>query len=147
MSVTQAKDEWKFEFHTGTITTTRVRKEIEQGAKDDLASVVLRLVLTKPEAKIVEESASHQNAVRNREVPDGSNVAEDNTGNNRQTVGVQVPPRLLVRIGGSRLGDHRIGTGGTEPIPIGDYRVASWETDRRNDDFQVVTLNLLYAGN
>lgn len=123
LSESASGSQWEFAFHTGTIATKRVHQEIQGAASKGKTGKQLTLTLTPEQVKVLEESASHLNAVRIREVPDGPNLAEDNTSNDRNTVTVTSPD--------------------PDVFASGDYRVSEWETSWRNEDFYRVALRLV----
>jgi hypothetical protein len=123
LAETASAGEWGFRFNTGEFATSRVHQEMQAGASASVRTQTLQLILEPEEVKVLEESASHLNAVRVREVPDGENVVEDNTAENRNTVFVDSPNE--------------------EVFESGDYRVKEWRTNWMNDDFYQITLSLL----
>jgi len=127
LSETAATGEWLFTFDTGSIATAKVSAEDLAGiGKGGTTGKRLSLLLDKEQATVIEESASKQAAVRTREVPDGSNVSEDNSAGDENTVTVTSPD--------------------TDTFADGDYVVQEWETTMLNDDFQRVRLTLKTAG-
>lgn len=125
LAETAATGEWEFQFETGTIATKRVHQEIKGQASEGVAGKQLRLVLEPDQVKVLEESASHLEGVRVREVPDGENVAEDNTATERNTVHIVSPNQ--------------------DVLSTGDYRVTGWKTEFVNEDFYRVNLSVMSA--
>lgn len=112
--------EWTFEFDTGTIATSRVSAELDAVGKNGTPGKRLTLILDNDQATVLEESASKLAAVRIREVPDGDNVAEDNSEGDTNTVTVSSPD--------------------TDTFPDGSYVVQEWETTMQNNDWQRVRI-------
>lgn len=121
---TRSSSEWLFEFEAGSFATKRVSAELGQQGKDGVEGPSLELTLTNEQAQILEESAGRQGGVTVHEVPDGSNVVEDNSPNGGNTVTITTP---------DSAGDA---------ISSGTYIVREWETSRRNDDWQTVQVSL-----
>jgi len=123
---TPSGGDWKFDFSTGTIATPRVRADVGGGASKGTQAKRLRLILTDKQVQVLEESASLLNAVRIREVPDGANVAEDNSPGDQNTVTVASPNENV--------------------FESGEYVVDEWETVMQNDRFHKVTLTVNSSG-
>lgn len=124
-SETAGSTEWLFEFHSGTIATDRVTPEQETAV--DVAEDVesLQLVLTAEQVLVLETSASYPDAVSVVEVPDGENLAEDNSSADRQTVTVTAPSPAKEDV-----------------LASGDYVVVDWTSTRLDSDSYEVTLDL-----
>lgn len=108
-----------------TIATNKVEQQIKAGGAVGVGSKKLRVIFDATQTQVFEESASRLNAVRIRNVPDGQNVAEDNSPRNRNTVHIFSPD--------------------TDVIATGDYRVVDWETEELNADFYAIDIELFRA--
>ena len=119
---TVGSGEWEFDFETGTIATRRVNAGVGSSASSGTRDKRLQLILTDMQVQVLEESATALNAARVREVPDGKNIAEDNSPGDRNTVAVASPNE--------------------DVFESGDYVVQSWETTMQNDDWHRVSVTL-----
>jgi hypothetical protein len=124
-SETAGSSEWLFEFHSGTIATDRVTPEQETvvDVAEDVES--LQLVLTAEQVLVLETSATYPDAVSVVEIPDGQNLAEDNSSADRQTVTVTAPSPAKEDV-----------------LATGDYVVADWTSTRLDSDSYEVSLSL-----
>jgi hypothetical protein len=119
-SKTRASDEWKFAFDAGDVVTKRVNHEIVAEAKTGAEGKTLRMILEPEQVRVLEESLRHLDAVNILEVPDGENLAEDNSPNNVNTVTVTSPD------------------GKSSVFADGDYVASTWETRWLNESFYEV---------
>lgn len=117
--------EWEFDFETGTVATRRVNAEVGSSAASGTRNKRLQLILTDQQVQVLEESATRLNAVRVREVPDGKNIAEDNSAGDRNTVTISSPNEQV--------------------FESGDYVVQTWETVMQNDDWHRVSVTFKSA--
>lgn len=120
--------EFHFDFFSGDFTTQKVQAAVESGTEDAVDTKQITLNLSADQANIVRGSCSHQGAVNVRTVPDGVNLAEDNSPNNRNTVTVTSPGKY-----------------GEDVLGSGTYVVSSWEIKNLNDVTYLVELDLLHA--
>ena len=102
---------WTFTFADGTVQTTRVTTDITRTPDDSLKSVQMDIVVNDKQVEIIEKSLNKQGAINVREVPDGLNLVEDMTENNRNTVDIDPT------------------TGASNTVPAGKYIVQNWETE------------------
>jgi hypothetical protein len=123
---TQTADsgEFLFEFANGTIATRRVTPERSRAIDTAKDVESLRLVLTPGQALALETGATYPDAVSVVEVPDGTNLAQDNSSTNRQTVEVTAPA--------AKEG----------VLASGTYVVAGWTSTRIDADSYEVSLDL-----
>lgn len=126
LSETAGTNEWTFDFHTGTIATADVSTDIGGQGGAGSQSKSLTLVLDNDQARVVEESASHLGAVNNRVVPDGTDVTEDNTSNNRNSVTITSQNQDL-------LADDT-------------YVVEDWTTEMLSEDWNLVSMSVSPRG-
>lgn len=125
ISETRGTGEWKFEFSSSTISTSRVKSKISSKTKTGEGTKKIRVVLTEEQAKVIEESATYTESVTVHEVPDGENFAVDESPGDRNTVTVTAP------------------TDGEDVLPSGTYAVTDWETSWTSDDFFTVELEIV----
>jgi len=87
VSETRPEGYWKFEFDFGDIVTRRVTTDVTKTPQDTFENAEVEIIMTPEEVRVLEESAGRLGAINVREVPDGSNIIEDNTGGrNRVTI-------------------------------------------------------------
>lgn len=84
-------DRWKFAFEYGDIVTRRVTTELERSPEGTVVGAEIQLVLTQDELCRLEESAGKLAATNLREIPDGADLMEDVTADDRNTVAVTPP--------------------------------------------------------
>jgi hypothetical protein len=121
--------EWYMRFHTGEISTPRVDAENTSSVSSDgTESRTLSMLLTAEQATVIEESATLLAAARTREVEDGTNVTEDNSPGNRNTVQIEPP------------------AGEADAVPGGEYVVVDWKSVEENADFQRFELVVSRSG-
>lgn len=108
---TRAPDQFGFDFQVGSIATSRVLVTSSENPDGTTDLITLQLVLSEDEVRVFEENASHLNTVRVRVVPDGTDVLEDASKDNRNTVTITPP-------------DNTSG-----PITGGEYVFREWETE------------------
>jgi len=106
----RSTDEWAFEFRSAKITTHRVVYDPEESTETGANSISLTLILDAEQTKALEESASRLAAANVQEVPDGENVATDDSSTNANTVTVTTPD-------------------GTDDVEEGEWVVLDWETE------------------
>lgn len=117
-------DEWLFEFHFGDVATRRVTSEIDKTREGAIDTAELTLILTAEETRIVEESVSKLNAIKEIDVPDGDGSVRDTNSELRNTVNVTVPDVA------------------SDTLQSGEYVVTEWETVWRRGLSHEVTLTL-----
>ena len=123
-SQTRGTGEWLLEFHSGAIATRRITPERTSAVETAKDIESLQLVLTAEQTLVLETSATHPDAVSVVEVPDGTNLAQDNSSADRQTVEVT-----------AATGKEGVLEGGT-------YVVAGWGSTRIDADSYEVSLDL-----
>jgi hypothetical protein len=123
-SQTRGSGEWLLEFHSGAIATRRITPERQSAVETAKDVESLQLVLTAEQVLVLETSATHPDAVSVVEVPDGTNLAQDNSTDDRQTVEVTAP------------------SGKEEVLDDGTYVVADWTSTRLDSDSYEVSLDL-----
>lgn len=121
-------NQWLFDFEFGSIATRRVSAETNESSDGSLNVNELELILTREQVRLVEENISHLNLVTEREVPDGSDVIDDASSDDRNTVFLSPP-----------------GDAG-QPVPEGNYTFIDWETEWIGGAF-VMTWELVSDGN
>lgn len=119
---------WTFAFADGTVETTRVTTDIVRTPDDSLQSVEMVIVVDDQEIVIIEESLDKQGAINVRKVPDGPNLVEDTTANNRNTV--DITPT----------------SGASDTIPAGTYVARNWETEWMYSTAYTVTIQFMFKG-
>jgi len=117
-------DEWLFEFHFGDVATRRVTSEIDKTREGAIDTAELTLILTAEETRIVEESVSKLNAIKEIDVPDGDGSVRDTNPELRNTVNVTVPDVA------------------SDTLQSGEYVVTEWETVWNRGLSHEVTLTL-----
>lgn len=122
----RASDEWSFIIRNQTVATTRVTVDVAQdtGGEPDVDAAELTLIANATQAEGVETAATSLNLVSVRQVPDGSNIVDDDAPNNENTVDVTTP-------------DNQ------DPLPQGNYTVRDWSSTELDDDAQRLQLRLL----
>lgn len=106
------QDDWRFVFRSAAIATKRVSTEILQGTESNADRVQLTLILDPTQMKALEESLTRLAAASIREVPDGSNTADDDSASpaDANTVTVTTPD-------------------GQDPIREGDWVALQWQSE------------------
>jgi len=110
---------WNFEFEFGNFNTRQVSVEYNETPSGTAETNEITMILTKKEARIVEENASQLNLVRVRSVPDGFDVVDDTSVDERHTVSISPP------------GNN------DEPIEQDEYVIRSWNTEWNGSVFEV----------
>jgi hypothetical protein len=123
-SQTRETGEWLLEFHSGAIATRRITPERTSAVETAKDVESLQLVLTAEQTLVLETSATYPDAVSVVEVPDGTNLAQDNSTDDRQTVTVTAP------------------SGKEEVLGDGTYVVDGWTSTRLDSDSYEVSLDL-----
>jgi len=116
---------WEFVFQEGTIETRRVTVNVNRAPQKALPSLDVQMVLTGDEVKIVEESVTKLAATYTREVPDGDNIIEDQTVDDRNTVDVTPTG------------------GGLDTMKAGTYVVTNWESEWRYNRAYLAVLTVV----
>lgn len=114
-------NEWHFGTRMGDIVTNRVDAELAGTGEDGVERFELTIRLTHEQTHALEAALSLINGVRIRQIPDGKNVAVDDT-NGTATITVDSPT--------------------DETIADGEYAALEFESTRLNDAFQQVDLVL-----
>lgn len=127
-SVEPESDEWLFEFVDGDVATDRVEREVGRGGKSIEGSTELSLAVQTEEAIIIEGSLNRLAAIDLREIPDGTDLAEDETSDDRNTVTISTPDE--------RDPDELF-------LKSGEYVVEHYTTTLINDEFQQVNLEIV----
>lgn len=83
--------EWLFEFASGAIATSRISTEVKKIQETSVTAKRVKMILTPEQTNILESNLTKLNATRIRDVPDGTNFAEDNSPNDVNTVSVTAP--------------------------------------------------------
>ena len=109
--------QWTFEFEFGTIATRRVTVETTESSSGTLDVQELQLVLQPEQVRIFEENVSHLNLVYERSVPDGFDIVDDTSSDERNTVQISPPANV------------------DESVVEGEYSFVSWETEWRAGTF------------
>lgn len=126
---TRASDEWGFEFPdegqgTKTVATQRVSSDVTTSSKGSVTSVELSMFLTTDQAQVFEEYLCRGiEATRTRVVPDGTDVTEDNTSSNTNTIALTVPQS-------------------NSAVPDDDYVAREYTTEWINDGYHRVSVKL-----
>jgi len=123
-SQTRETGEWLLEFANGAIATRRITPERQSAVETAKDVESLQLVLTAEQVLVLETSATHPDAVSVVEVPDGTNLAQDNSTDDRQTVTVTAP------------------SGKEEVLDDGTYVVDGWTSTRLDSDSYEISLDL-----
>jgi hypothetical protein len=123
-SQTASTGEWLFEFWSGSIATRRVTPERESAVEIAKDVESLQLTLTAEQMLVLATSATYPDAASVVEIPDGDNLARDNSSSNRQTVDVTAP------------------SGKEGALASGTYVVSEWTATRLDSDSYEVALNL-----
>jgi len=110
---------WNFEFEFGNFNTRQVSVEYSETPSGTAETNEITMILTKKEARIVEENASQLNLVQVRSVPDGFDVVDDTSVDERHTVSISPP------------GNN------DEPIEQDEYVIQSWNTEWNGSVFEV----------
>lgn len=113
-------NEWLFVFTFGSIGTNRVETGVIESNKGTLDVYEINMVLTPLQVRLFEENFSFLNKSVVREVPDGDDVVDDTSADNRNTVNVLQPD------------------GADGPISDGEYVCLTWETEWISGAYQVV---------
>lgn len=121
---TRDDDEWLFEFFYGDVSTRRVTSDLDKTREGALDTAELTLILTGEEVRVIEESVSKLNAVKEIEVPDGGGDIRDTNAEDRNTVQVTVPDIA------------------SDTLESGEYIVTAWETEWRRGRSHEVTITL-----
>lgn len=121
----KGNNEWKFSFDAGEIATTRVKHNVARLGEKGVEGLQLNMGLEASETIIVEESLRRLNGVTVRDVPDGENIAEDDSTGQVCTVNVQIPDRA------------------TGDVESGDYVVSEYNTNWLNEAFYRVKLKMV----
>ena len=119
----QTQNRWKFAFDYGDIVTRRVTTNVERAPDGTVVGADIELVLEQDELRRLEESAGKLAATNLREVPDGADLMEDVTADDRNTVTITPP------------------TGSEETLAGGEYVIDEFETVFNRGAY-VVTLTI-----
>jgi len=117
LSQSPAADEWGFTTRFGTIATGRVDAELVGTGEGGVERYELITRLTFEQAHVFEAALSLLNGTRIRERPDTTNVVEDATSGDANTLTVDAPD-------------------GQSTVADGDYVVTEWTSERLNDAYQ-----------
>lgn len=98
-TLSETGSDWEFAFSNATVNTARVQAEQSSGSENDSDTIDLTLYLTNSQARVFEEHGQTVEAVNVREVPDGSNVVDDNNSNDRNTLTITPPSSGVVSSG------------------------------------------------
>jgi len=107
---TRGQNEFLFEFFHGDVSTRRVTSDVEKTREGAIDTAELTMILTAEEARIIEESVSKLNAVKEIDVPDGDGSVRDTNSESRNTVNVTVPDAA------------------SDTLQSGEYVVTEWES-------------------
>ena len=121
---TRQGNEWLFEFNFGDVATRRVTSDVDKTREGAIDTAEITLILTAEETRIVEESVSKLNAVKEIDVPDGDGSIRDTNSELRNTVNVTVPDVA------------------SDTLQSGEYVVTEWETVWKRGLSHEVTLTL-----
>lgn len=119
----QTSNTWKFAFDYGDVVTRRVTTNVDRTPDGTVTGANVELVLAQDELRRLEESAGKLAATNLREVPDGADLMEDVTPNDRNTVTVTPPD------------------GSEDTITPGEYVISEFETEYNRGAY-VVTLTI-----
>lgn len=123
LSQTPAADEWGLTTRYGTIATGRVDAEFAGTGEGGVERFELTTRLTFDQTHTFEAALSQLGGVRVREIPDGDNVAVDDTSAAAGTLTIDAPD-------------------GQSVVADGDYVVTGWESTRLNDAASEVALTI-----
>lgn len=113
--------EWAFDTRYGQIATARVDAEFLGTGDDGVARFELTTRLTFEQAHVFEAALSKLDGQRVRQIPDGDNVAVDETGG-ANTLDVVSPT--------------------PDVVASGEYVCTEWESERLSDAYQQVSLTI-----
>ena len=117
---------WSIGTRYGTVATRRVDAEFLGTGADGVERFELAARFTKRQAHVFEAALSRLDGVRVREVTDGTNIAVDDTAGDANTVVVRSPTE--------------------EVVSSGEYVVMSWESERLNDAYQELRVEIGVKG-
>lgn len=117
--------EWAFDTRYGQIATQRVDAEFLGTGSDGVPRFELVARLTFEQAHVFEAALAKVDGQRVRRIPDGDNVAVDETGGD-VTVDVTSPT--------------------PDVVTSGDYTVTEWESERISDAYQELSLQIAETG-
>lgn len=126
ISETVGSGEWGFTTRYGTIATDRVDADFLGSGADGVERFELVARLRYGQALAFEAALSRLASARVREVVDGTNVAVDDSQGSASTLTVESP------------------TPGE--VSSGEYVVTAWESERLNDEFQSVAVEVADGG-
>lgn len=124
-SVSPADSEWYFTFSQGDIATSNVTTDFSRSPENEFQSLEFTIIADESDAAVMEDSLSKINRFNYREVPDGTDVVEDNSGGDA-TVGIRPP------------------VGESVTATEGEYAVKLWETFW-NGSFYQITIEAVIA--
>lgn len=128
LSQTAGSNDWTFELEVGTVATPRVTSETNRATDNALKNIELAIVAEPTQVRAFEESLSKWNSVTIVDVPDGTNVVDDESPNGRHTISVTPA--------------NNAGT----TVSSGQYVVTEWETEHLvGSRAYVVTLQMYPA--
>jgi hypothetical protein len=125
ISETRDSGEWAFDTRYGQIVTQRVDATFLGTGSDGVPRFEVVTRLTFDQAHVFEAALSLLDGQRVRQIPDGDNVAVDETGG-ANTLAVTSPTPNVVA--------------------SGDYVVTEWESERLSDAFQEVSVKIAETG-
>lgn len=117
------EDYWGLTTRYGTISTDRVDADFLGTGRDGVERYELTARLEFEQAWSFESALSRLGGSRVRQVPDGTNVVVDDTSDDANTLDVSVPY-------------------GQDAVSAGEYIILGWESLRRNDRFQDVSMTI-----
>lgn len=123
ISETPEGDEWGFSTRYGTIATSRVDADLLGTGEGGVQRFEIVARLTFSQAHVLEAALNRLGGTRVRDVPDAPNVAVDDTDDGVNTLMVDSPD-------------------GQSVVSDGEYVVQAWESERLNDAYQSVSLEV-----